>query len=189
MSDVLSEPITAEVRMVEENRDWETIVTQALEARKEIDGGQWEIGDLADQVESNYGEDSIGRFAVDIGIPKETVRRWRSVSRAFPIEDRIDFLSHTHHRVVASREDRFELLNWALENSASVESLVEEMKLRDGEIDEVIARKSLSLKRNDLESLSRWYNTAVSSGYSPNELDLDLIERVERSLMKIKQGE
>jgi len=58
----------------------------------------------------SYGVDSLGQFAIDININKKSLQQYRRVSAAFPENTRSKILSHRHHLILASQENRFELL-------------------------------------------------------------------------------
>lgn len=89
--------------------DWDGLVDLG---RKIAYAGQWVLGDLACQVEISYGGSNLQRYAGDIGIDYDTLRRYRHVSAAFPagIVPR-----GTHpwsvYRELAAEDDRLELIS------------------------------------------------------------------------------
>jgi hypothetical protein len=46
----------------------------------------WTLGDLARQVETEYGAESLARYAEDVGVPYETLKAARTTARAWPDE-------------------------------------------------------------------------------------------------------
>lgn len=186
-------PNQAEVRMVEqptaEKEDWEGLISQGLEARENKDTMQWVLGDLALEVDTQYGADTIGDFAVAIGVNKNTLIRYRTVARAFPPEDRqFPKLSHRHYQMVAARADRMELLNDADLNSWSVEGLGEELKRLRGEVDKTIARKNLSLTLADLDLLVNWFTVYNTVAKSTDLRDQEMLQRITLLKQKMTAG-
>lgn len=88
------------------DKDWESIVSQGLEARESKDNAQWILGKLSDKIESIYGEGSLKKYANSIHVEYGTLKRYRTVWRTFPnIGDRIPHLSHRHHLLAAGTDD------------------------------------------------------------------------------------
>ena len=57
---------------------------------------EWELGALADRVEPKYGKATLKRFAEELGVPYETLRKYRYVYRKFRgkhIGDNFPFLA------------------------------------------------------------------------------------------------
>ncbi len=193
MLDPTLQPDQAEVRMVEQaqapsNEDWEGLISAGLEARENKDTMQWVLGDLALQIDTKYGADTIGDFAVAIGVNKNTLIRYRTVSRAFTPEMRqFPKLSHRHYQMVAARQDRMELLNDADLNSWSVEGLGEELKRLRGEVDKAIPRKNLSLTVADIAVLEAWYTEYNKAGQD-NIQDQEMYQRITLLKQKMTAG-
>jgi len=115
-------------------QSWEELCTLGMEARETKDNSQWILGDIALQVEKDYGSDSLGKFAVDIGINKRSLYQYRRVSQAFTLDQRSPRLSHRHHLLLASHDDRLELLKQAEDENLSCTQL--ELKLSGKTVDE-----------------------------------------------------
>ena len=111
---------------------WEEAVSKGMELREVKDNVQWELGDLALEVDTAYGQDSIGKFSNDIGINKKSLQQYRRVSTAFPLETRIAYLSHRHHLILAAREDRLEWLKKAADNNWTTTQLYREVAIDEG---------------------------------------------------------
>jgi hypothetical protein len=103
-------PIYEQVESVKQQGSWEELVSQGLELRASTDQSQWNLGDLALQIEKSYGVDSLSKFAIEININKNSLQQYRRVSKAYPSETRSPILSHRHHLILAGRDDRFEML-------------------------------------------------------------------------------
>ena len=111
---------------------WEEAVSRGMELREAKDNSQWELGDLSLEVNSVYGQDSLGKFANDILINKKSLQQYRRVSAAFPPETRSKYLSHRHHLILAPRKDRFEWLQKAHDSNLTVTQLERELVIADG---------------------------------------------------------
>jgi len=102
---------------------WEDAVIAGLELREAKDNSQWRLGDLALLVEKAYGVDSLGKFAIDINIPKKSLQQYRRVSNAFPPHARSKILSHRHHLILAAQENRYALLKECEEQNITTSQL------------------------------------------------------------------
>lgn len=71
--------IKADPRSATPSEDYELICEAGRIAAQNIDQGRYLIGDLAAQVKKQYGRDTVGRFAKDIGIPKARAQEYRQV--------------------------------------------------------------------------------------------------------------
>ena len=111
------------VEHFEQKISWEEAISIGLELREAKDNSQWNLGDLALKVENVYGVDSLGKFATDININKKSLQQYRRVSSAFPPKTRSKILSHRHHLILASHEDRFKLLKECEENNITTSLL------------------------------------------------------------------
>lgn len=175
---------------VQEKRDWEELVSSGLHARESKDKSQWVIGDLAMEVEVSYGDDSLDKYAKDVGIGKETLKRYRTVSRAFPPTDRLYMLSHRHHMVVTALDpiERMSLLNDALENNWSVEALIIEMKTRQGVWKKALAVGSVSFSLSEIDEVRRWFRQMqeVDSSFL-NQQSYEVMDRFDQLELKIKK--
>lgn len=58
---------------------WEQLADAGRRAADDMDRGRFTIGLLALEVEKDYGNDSIGKFAVDIHVEKDRVQDYRGV--------------------------------------------------------------------------------------------------------------
>ena len=117
---------------IKEQISWEEAVSIGLELREAKDNSQWKLGDLAMQIDTVYGTDAIGKFAIEIGVNKKSLMQYRRISAAFPPELRVAILSHRHHLMLAPRPDRLEWLKKAEENNWSVLQLARELAIADG---------------------------------------------------------
>jgi hypothetical protein len=104
---------------------WPDLVQEGISARRDRDGAQWRLGDLALEVETSYGGGELERYAEEIGLEYDTLRRYRDVSRAYVFATRVANLSFSHHRQVAARPDRLEWLQRADAGGWSVRRLQE----------------------------------------------------------------
>lgn len=141
---------------VESARAWEELVSTGMQAREMKDKAQWVLGDLALQIETFYGMDAIGKYATEIGVNKETLKRYRSVSKAWLPEERVDILSHRHHQILAGKVDKHAWAEKAADNTWSCEKLqVEMMKMEAPDLSKTSI--NISFEREDLQVLIHWY--------------------------------
>src|SRR5437660_653857 len=81
MDAAIKEPpkvVTAAIDYDEAVREGKEIVAQT-----ESSQGRLRLGELADQLQTSYGEQTLKRFAKDLGIASCTLARLRSVHRAW----------------------------------------------------------------------------------------------------------
>ena len=120
------------MEIVEDKMSWEQAISIGMQLREAKDNSQWQLGDLAANVEKKYGTNALEKFANEIGINKKSLQQYRRVALAFPKDKRISFLSHRHHLILAARKDRFDWLEKAADNSWSVSQLQFEIKKSEG---------------------------------------------------------
>jgi hypothetical protein len=70
----------------------------------------WTLGDLALEVETSYGEDKLGQFADDIGVPYTSMDEYRRISAAYKNPVRTGNLSWSVYKIFAAQENRAELI-------------------------------------------------------------------------------
>ncbi len=110
----------------EKNDEWESLVSKGLELRESQDENAWALGELASSVESVYGEDSIGKYAVDIGVIKKTLMNYRTVWKRYlgtGLKEKYPRLSFSHFKTVINTEEPDYWLNQADSNDWGVEML------------------------------------------------------------------
>lgn len=78
---------------------WETLCELGRAKVEANDGNQWELGDLALEVDKTYGKNRIGEWAGAIGIATSTANTYRGMSRYYESNFRKLFpdLSYTHY--------------------------------------------------------------------------------------------
>lgn len=70
--------------LVPESEGWELAVQTGIVAQENADDSYWIIGRLALRVQKRYGEDTIGKFAAAINVPKGSVTEYRGVCDFWP---------------------------------------------------------------------------------------------------------
>jgi len=100
-----------------QRNDYMTLVDEGVQERKRDDGGRkicessnWVFGDLAMRVETHYGEGALGKYAADIGVEYERLRKCRYVAGRYEFGKRFPDVPWSHHLVVAGSPDRADLL-------------------------------------------------------------------------------
>ncbi len=104
---------------------WDEIVQYGQEKRAHADREQFEWGDLAAWVTKLFGAKKLREYSTAIKINYRTLCRYRDVANAYTQAEREQFsyLSWTHFRKVAAREDRIRLLEEAADKDWSVEKM------------------------------------------------------------------
>lgn len=108
-----------------EQPNFEEFIQRGMDLREKADNLQWEFGDLAVEFTRLMGKKFLPDLARGIGIKIATLRRYKDVSLAFPLQIRQAYpmLSWSHFREVAANEDRNLLLLRANDEVWSVEKL------------------------------------------------------------------
>jgi hypothetical protein len=94
--------------------DYDAAVREAKSILKQFSTGQMRLGELADKVQPKYGEQTLKRFAGEIGIAPCTLARYRSVYRAWADEipaPGLDSLSYSVARELVPHPDRAKLIH------------------------------------------------------------------------------
>jgi len=113
--------------VMEHQSQWNRLVSKGLEVREQRDGAQWELGDLAGEIDKDYGQDSIGKFAQQINMAGKTLRNYRIVSRTFKKEQR-NYLSFSHYAHLTTVSNPMEWVYKARDNEWSVDQLASELR-------------------------------------------------------------
>lgn len=111
--------------------NWEDLVLAGLDAVRRHEASQWELGDLAVQVEVHHGEHSLERYAGQIGVDFGLLKDYRRVAAAYQLSVRTNNCSWWAHRSLAARPNRLEWLAKAAEHHWSTRQLQEEIHLAD----------------------------------------------------------
>jgi hypothetical protein len=114
------------VRVERKDYELEDLITIGQELREKKDNISWEMGDLAIEVTRSYGPKALEAFSKGVGIQLSTIRRYRDVAKAYPVDFRqeVAMLSWSHFRTVAARDDRFELLKRAHDENWSIDKMM-----------------------------------------------------------------
>lgn len=178
-------------------KSWEQLCEMGRQARQLKEQSQWVLGDIAIEVEITYGAESLQKYAIDINVEYETIKRYRTVSKAWPKEicdkyknaDGDYWLSHRHFQLLAPREDREEWLVNAHDNGWSTKQLEVELKKKEGKFDEKLAIASVQLARGEFEEIIRWHKE-LSDKFpeSVNEFSNEVVEKLKVGLNKAKNN-
>lgn len=183
--------------MAETSRTWEEIISDAIVALNAKDNSQWLLGDLGMEVEKTYGAKMIEDFAIKIGVNKETIRRYKVVSKAWPKEWREEFmtpdgdyrLSHRHFQILAPRENRLELAKEACDNNWSCDALIVELMKIDGRYDKKTAVASMTMNVIEVTEILSWFNRIREINPEVlNETSYKVEMKVNKFLAKAKGG-
>ena len=86
-------------------------VRTARAASQRVGLASWVIGDAALSVATEYGENTLARFADEIGVELATVRNYRTMAAKYPV-DKIsrELQNVTVYGILASQDDAHELV-------------------------------------------------------------------------------
>jgi hypothetical protein len=92
------------------NDDWETLISAGMALAQDMDARRFELGDVGALVETRYGQNSLGKFASEIGMAqKKTLREYVRVARHYPPATRVVFwesgLNWSHFRAALRAKD------------------------------------------------------------------------------------
>jgi len=123
------------------------------------------------------------------GVAKETLRRYKLVSQCWLPKDRLSFLSHRHHQILAPRDDRKEWAIKAHDNELSCEALQVELKKEEGKFDEKMAVASMTFARGEIEEIIRWYRQILDKWPEKlNSFSTTIHEKLLKYLKKTEKG-
>ncbi len=124
---------------------WEELVSAGIEAREMKDHSQRVLGKLALTVVKNYGEDSLGKFAYAIGFKRDTLKVYRWVEKAWESDFPQTHLPYTAYQILATLENKRELLKEAADNNWPLEKLsmhVKNLRAHQAEVIELETHQS-----------------------------------------------
>jgi hypothetical protein len=112
------------------DKTWESFVSEGMNAREERDGCQWKLGDLTAAITTQYGEDTIGKYAYAIGMERKTLMNYRTVSTRYSPDIRSKYrkLSFSHFAALMGTTSPEAWLEKADDNDWSVEKVRKELK-------------------------------------------------------------
>lgn len=152
---------------------WEELILAGINGRKQGDQSNWELGDLALEVATVFGEDALGEYAERVGVNLNSLQEYRRIAAAFEMSTRVHILTWSHHRVAAGEEDRAEWLRQAVDHGWSVSQLAE-----------AITTARIRYAEERRESLRRMVqehaNDAFKQGQSPEATMVQLESVFER---------
>lgn len=114
---------------------------QLVKSGREAARSQWTLGDNALEVETVYGENSLGQYADDVGVELRTLEDYKWVASKYDSTVRT-VLSFAVHKVFASQEDRLELIGkkkWTARQARDFVQHRGEDDQTDEELDEKMA--------------------------------------------------
>ncbi len=91
--------------------NWNDLVRRGRSATERLGQAKWELGDLADEVETTYNGGELQAFADEIGLEYKTLNNYRGIARAFASrEANRGKAPWSVYLLLAGREDRYEIL-------------------------------------------------------------------------------
>lgn len=116
--------------IVNDASSWEELVSLGMVCREYKDKSQWLLGKLALKVETDYGSDSLGKFASEIGVRKNSLYVYRWVVKAYEENNNLKEtqLPFSAYQVAAGTDNPSEWINKAADGDWSFERLMIEVK-------------------------------------------------------------
>lgn len=130
--------------------DFETLVQQYKETKKEGQVKTWELADIAKEISEVHG--NLTKFSKATGENVYTLKTYAYIARQYDPEYRFKELTFKHHMVVAQREDRYALLQEALDWGMSASALHRKYSLKKQHIGK-------PYKKNPIDSIIELLNT------------------------------
>jgi len=100
-TETIIDPIEAIDRAYIEGIDtWEALVALGASDEEEMGIRRWRHGDLALRVEKHYGENTLSKYADQIGVQTPTLKQRRQMSSFYNLDTRVAFLNlfYSHYR-------------------------------------------------------------------------------------------
>ncbi len=110
--------------------DWDGLVEVG---RKVASAAQWLLGDLACQVETSFGDNTLGKYSFQIGIDYGTLRHCKRVSAAFPESVPRGTHPWSVYKVLAAEPDRVELVSGERMTVTQAQQIVADRRRREAE--------------------------------------------------------
>jgi DNA modification methylase len=150
-------PRTVQNQTTPDPDGWKRDIAELREPLKREEQEYWVQGEIADRIETSYGEGSLRRAAQEAGTSHDTLRKRRQVYRAYREKgNRFPNLRWTHHLIMAGRPDRREWLQRADRKSWSVPELRGQLRQAGIVVDEptsVPAAADIHVRDGDLYAL------------------------------------
>jgi len=174
-------------------RSWEELVSLGLGLREDKDKTQWQLGDLALQVEKDYGDDSLGKFSVEIGINKSTLATYRTCSGFYPkaLRDKFARLGHAFFQTAmrnASIEMATDWLEEADNNNWSCEGLRIEMDDKKDETANKKMDKMFSAIDKLIETVVKKFEKSKSASAYLILMIKKLQETLKKAIVELAKG-
>jgi predicted ATPase len=122
--------MVSNIQIEERKKSWEEYISSGMVARENKDSSCWMLGDLANAITTDYGENTIGKYAYAIGVEKKTLMNYRTTTAKFDVDTRKKYrkLSFSHFAVIASTEKPEAWLEKADDEEWNVEMLKRELR-------------------------------------------------------------
>ena len=103
--------------------DWESHVSTALALKESLENHLWHLAAVCASVEAKYGEESVPKFAGEVGYSARRVYDLAATYAAWQSRTRSQILSFKHHTIAARAEDPQEAIEQAEDEQLSTRQL------------------------------------------------------------------
>jgi hypothetical protein len=163
------------------SRSWDELVEAGLMT---ISNHQWKLGDLAREVETNYGENSLAKYATALNMEYNTLRRYRDVAKAFP-ESATRVADWSVCRELAAQSDRVELVASKQWTVAEARGLVNQRK-READQAKTYPERNPTSNRNPRQP--KQSNRSESPEPANKENHMGTEEQIQTCLKSLREG-
>jgi hypothetical protein len=131
MSEDDTEDDTEEIDLEDTDDDftWDEAVERAKNLHNYVEASQLKLGKLASKINTRYGEQSLEKFAEETGIPFETLKRYRSVWRAWETQPRTP-VRYSVARALARIPDKERVFDRLVDETGGLGPVTEEAALK-----------------------------------------------------------
>lgn len=145
----------------------------------------WIIGDISLYIIDMFGETALEQAIKEAGLDKfslETAQRYMQVSKAFPTNIRNYTLTHRHHMVLQSVENKVEWLNRAEDENMSAGQLGLMVKAEKNP--QILNETTVRFTSEELGRILDYINI-LKMQENISELDLDIEDKVRNGISKL----
>jgi hypothetical protein len=188
----MPEDDTEEIAIEDADREftWDEAVARAKTLHYWVEASQLKLGKLASKVHTKYGEESLRNFAKETEIPFETLKRYRSVWRAWETQPRIP-VRYSVARALARIPDKERVFDRLVDERDNEGAVTEEaaikaakqyrMERSAGKYDDFVLHRIVSLICRKLGTIAREDSElthAIDDYLQYKETDLEYFRKV-----------
>jgi len=133
-------PMSLDLETKKKLVSWEDFISYYTQLSEAENSFSWIKADVLIALADKFGDQSLEKVSIDIGVPRSTVVNYVRTARAFPPEKRISALSFSHHFQASfedsydekkgefSTDNRFEMIEKAVDENLSTRDIRDEVQ-------------------------------------------------------------